>query len=307
MAKFSIFHVEGGLGKNIASTPVVKAIKLKYPDRKLIVTCSYPEIFLNNEYVDRVLPLGHTPYFYQDYIEDKDTIFFRQEPYNHSNHISKKTPIHETWFSMYDLEYDKDKIEPYIPMNMVQFELTRKYRRNKPIFLIHTGGGMHEGQDKNYTWTRDMPPSLAIDATNAAISNGYHVIQITRDDGYTLDAAEVIKNKIPNMELFAILLNSNKRLLIDSCLQHASSAFKLPSTVCWVGTSPEMFGYNLHTNIVANKPKIKPKMLDSYLFDYDFSGHYHQCPYRNDKEIFDTVSVIKTLELNSNQSSCGSC
>jgi len=37
MDKFVIFHVEGGLGKNVAATAILKNIYKKYPDRKLIV------------------------------------------------------------------------------------------------------------------------------------------------------------------------------------------------------------------------------------------------------------------------------
>ena len=37
MEKYVVFHVEGGLGKNVASTAVIKNIAEKYKDRKLIV------------------------------------------------------------------------------------------------------------------------------------------------------------------------------------------------------------------------------------------------------------------------------
>jgi len=47
-------------------------------------------------------------------------------------------------------------------------------------------------------------------------------------------------------------------------LQHASAAMKLPSTVLWVGTSPETFGYEIHDNIVATIPNTI-KLPDSYL------------------------------------------
>ena len=42
--KYLVFHVEGGLGKNVASTAVVTHLKKKYNDRKIIVVCSYPEV-----------------------------------------------------------------------------------------------------------------------------------------------------------------------------------------------------------------------------------------------------------------------
>jgi len=56
----SIFHIEGGLGKHIAATAVAKAIKNNHPDRDLIVVCSYPEVFVNLEYVHRVYRIGNS-------------------------------------------------------------------------------------------------------------------------------------------------------------------------------------------------------------------------------------------------------
>jgi hypothetical protein len=35
------------------------------------------------------------------------------------------------------------------------------------------------------------------------------------------------------MELFGLVAASEKRFLIDSCLQHAAAALNLPSTVFW--------------------------------------------------------------------------
>jgi hypothetical protein len=96
------------------------------------------------------------------------------------------------------------------------------------------------------------------------------------------------------MELFSLLLFSQKRLLIDSCLQHAAAALGLPSTVLWVGTSPKVFGYNLHTNVVATLPKTV-KLPDSYLFDYNFNGTVHECPLF-DSNIFDINEIIQTLQ-----------
>ncbi|NBP58132.1 hypothetical protein EBU71_16670 [bacterium] len=81
MKKYSIFHLQGGIGKHVAATAVAKAIKNNFPDRKLIVVCAYPDIFINLSFVDRVFLLGGTQYFYQEYIQDKDSIIFHHEPY----------------------------------------------------------------------------------------------------------------------------------------------------------------------------------------------------------------------------------
>ena len=43
-----IWHIQGGLGKNIAATALIGDIKKKYSDRKLILVVSHPEAFLSN-------------------------------------------------------------------------------------------------------------------------------------------------------------------------------------------------------------------------------------------------------------------
>ena len=68
----------------------------------------------------------------------------------------------------------------------------------------------------------------------------------------------------------------------------------LPSTVLWIGTSPIVFGYNLHTNIVAEIPT-EIKLPDSYLFDYSFNGVTHECP-MFDTNIFNINEIIETLK-----------
>jgi hypothetical protein len=89
---------------------------------------------------------------------------------------------------------------------------------------------------------------------------------------------------------------SEKRILIDSCLQHAAAALKLPSTVLWIGTAPENFGYDIHTNIQALPPKGNTKLIDAYLFDASFEGVPHECPYSDINEMFDLAALDKVLQ-----------
>ena len=103
-SKFSIFHLQGGIGKHVAATAVAKTIKENHPDRKLIVVCAYPDIFINLPYVDKVFTLGNTQYFYQDYVKDKDSILFHHEPYYTTDHIHKRKRLIDTWCDMYGLK-----------------------------------------------------------------------------------------------------------------------------------------------------------------------------------------------------------
>ena len=290
--KYIIWHIQGGLGKNIAATALCNDLKQQYKDRKLIMVVSYPEAFLSNPVVDRVYALGQSPYFYQDYIEGKDIVLFRHEPYNQTAHVTKKQHLIHNWCDLLGIEYKNQ--QPVLFPNYPQRMTTGIWQRPKPVMVIQTGGGPMQGQKFSYSWTRDMPIEVAQEIINK-YSQQYHIIQVTRPDGYQLPGAERIDGALSNMELFSLLVRSQKRVLIDSCLQHAAAALKLQSTVLWVGTSPTVFGYNSHKNIIAKLPKKANQLIGSYLFDYQFENNMHECPYMDVKDMFNIEEIFKSI------------
>lgn len=290
--KYLIWHIQGGLGKNVAATSLCKDLKETYPDRKFILIASWPEVFLNNPYVDRVYQLGQTPHFYEDYVDGKDVIIFKHEPYHQTSHITRSKHLIENWCDLLGIPYKQQ--QPQIFINYPQQMLRGLWLRSKPIMVLQTGGGPTQGQKYSYSWTRDMPIEVAQKIVQK-FQNQYHIIQITRPDGYQLQGVERVDSPLSNIELFALVAASEKRVLIDSCLQHTAAAFKLPSTILWVGTSPIVFGYDLHTNISAKLPKKANQLIGSYLFDYQFENNFHECPYLGVEEIFDSEQILNLI------------
>jgi ADP-heptose:LPS heptosyltransferase len=290
--KYLIWHIQGGLGKNIAATALCKDLKETHPDRKFILIASWPEVFLNNPYIDRVYQLGQTPHFYEDYVENKDVIIFKHEPYHQTSHITKSKHLIENWCDLLGVSYNHQ--QPQIFVNYPQQMLRGLWLRSKPIMVIQTGGGPVQGQKYSYSWTRDMPIEIAQKVVQK-FQDQYHIIQITRPDGYQLQGVERVDSPLSNIELFALIAASEKRVLIDSCLQHAASAFELPSTVLWIGTSPKVFGYDLHNNISAKLPKKANQLIGSYLFDYQFENNFHECPYLGVEDIFDSEKILNSI------------
>ena len=71
----TVFHIEGGIGKNVAATAVITAYKKAKPKRKIIVVSAWPEVWINNPHIARFYRIGNTPYFYQDVIkQNRDNI-----------------------------------------------------------------------------------------------------------------------------------------------------------------------------------------------------------------------------------------
>jgi hypothetical protein len=296
--KYSIFHVQGGIGKHVAATAIAQAIKNNHPDRKLIVVCAYAEIFNNLSFVDRVYTIGATSYFYQNYIQGKDSIIFHHEPYYTTDHIHKKLPLIQNWCKLYGLEYNNER--PVIKFNKLQYDLSRKFwvKGSKPIMVIHTNGGMMTTDAKPYAWTRDMPEKLAQDLVDH-YKKDYTIYQITKINSPKLKGANHVfasqQQTLSLMEYFSILLHSDKRILIDSSLQHAAAATNKPSTVLWNGTSPTVFGYDIHTNITTKIP-YDFKLPGSYLFDFDFNGNEVEYPFTDDQELFNIDDIIASVD-----------
>jgi len=296
--KYSIFHVQGGIGKHIAATAVARCIKNNYPERKLIIVCVYTDIFINLPYVDRVYQLGNTNYFYQNYIQDKDSLIFHHEPYFTTDHIHKKLPLIENWCNLYNLKFNKEK--PDLKFNNLQKNISKEVwaKGKKPVMVIHTNGGMMTTDARPYSWTRDMPEDLAQRIVNH-YKDKYHIYQVTKLNSPKLENATHIfatpEQSLSLMEFFSILLHSKKRVLIDSCMQHAAAALRLPSTVLWNGTSPKVFGYEMHDNICTSIP-YDFKLPGSYLFDFDFNGNEIEYPFGEREELFNFDQIIQSID-----------
>ncbi len=58
---------------------------------------------------------------------------------------------------------------------------------------------------------------------------------------------------------------------------------------------PKIFGYELHKNI-GPKKEFLDGHIDSYLFDYNFTGTIYECPYSNFNEIHDAKEIVAAVE-----------
>lgn len=299
MSKYTIFHLTGGLGKHVAGTAVAQAIKNNYPDRKLIVACGFAELFTNLKFVHRAFNIGSTQYFYQEYVQDCDSLIFHNEPYYTTSHIHKQKHLIESWCEMYGLKYSGEM--PVFKLNKLQMELAENHWiRDKPLMVIHTNGGLQATNSKPYAWTRDIPHDLAQRIVNH-YSKKYHIYQVTKMNSPKLEGAEHIfatkEQALSSIELLSLIPFTSKRLLIDSCLQHAAAAKEMPSTVLWNGTDPRIFGYDIHDNICTEIDK-DFNLPGSMFFDFDFNGQELEYPFDDDEEeveLYDFDQIIESI------------
>ncbi len=294
----TVFHIEGGIGKNIAATAVVAAYKKAKPKRKIIVVSAWPEVWTRNPDVARFYRIGNTPYFYQDVIKGKDVEVYAQDPYKQTSHITKKMHLVKTWCNMIGVKYNDE--QPRLEFNFREIEEARAYVSQfsdgaKPMLIFQPYGGPGpDHQQHPYSWTRDMHPGQAQEVVDK-LADKFNIIHVCYEFHPRLNNCHRFDKIIGKKPLFAMLAHTEKRILIDSSLQHAANALELPSTVAWVATQPEIFGYKRHNNF-NTKAQYKNGTVDSYLYDYDFTGVIHQCPYKDVQgELHDTDAIVKSV------------
>jgi ADP-heptose:LPS heptosyltransferase len=291
MANTIIFSIDGGLGKNVMATAVLKAIKKQYKKANIIVITGYPDVFIANPNVNRVIESGKQNGIYINHIESKDSKVFISDPYNTSDYITESKHLLEIWCDMYGVKYDGEMPELFISKAEKQY-FEPFYKLDKPIMAIQPhGGGI--GQPLMYSWTRDIPSTIIVDIIEY-FKNDYSILHIKRQDqlvyGDTIGALD-------NFRSIAILLTlSTKRLLIDSSSMHIAAALNLPSVVTWIGTNPKVFGYEMHNNIIANQAT---KIVDRdhpYFAKHLLFEDIATLPYNDLNEIFDKKLIINALK-----------
>lgn len=287
-----IFQINGGIGKAIMSTTVCKQIKKQYPDSQLIVISGYPEVFLNNPHVNRSFAFGETHYFYQDYIENKEFKFFGHDPYIETAHLSQSEHLVHTWCNMFGIEKPESTNPELFITNREKSFFSKKFESEKPILLLQTNGGAAQ-QELKYSWARDIPANT-VKKVIKEFKDKYNIVHIRREDQIQYDDTFTVTD---NFRSLAVLIElSDKRLLMDSFVQHAAAALNKPSTVCWVANKPIVFGHDLHDNILANFQTKNPELRNSYLQKYDISGNILEFPYNNEDEIFDVDKIIESIK-----------
>jgi len=285
-----IFQIDGGLGKSIMATAVVKVIRKRYKNAHIVVVSAYPDVFLNNPHINECFRIEQMNGAYLKYVKDKDCKIFVEDPYRNSSFLIEKEHLLKTWCRIYGLNYNYEQPEIYLTEPEKDY-YAPFYKTDKPIMAIQPNGGPAQ-QSYKYAWTRDIP-SITVNSLIQHYKNDYSVVHIKRQDQY--EYADTLA-ALDGYRSIAILISlSTKCLFMDSFGQHLAAAMGKKSTVCWVTTKPKVFGYTLHDNILA-KPFTKEPVIQNALYQpFGLSEEISTIPYNGLEEIFDINQIVKSI------------
>jgi hypothetical protein len=277
-----VFICDGGIGKNIMATVVIRNIKEKYPDKKLIVVGGFADIFRHNPHIHRFYRAGDTQHFHEDYIEGNRSIVLKAEPYYHPDYLhSNGRHLTELWCEMLGLPYDNPIPEIYLT-DKEKAEATDFQRgQNGPVMILQNNGGLppnENGVKKVKMFVRDLDYKVARNIIDEC-KDEYKIVQLR---GKTQQGWKDVLAPEGNLrQALQLIYGAQKFLLIDSFAQHAAAAFGKKAVVCWGATNPKLLGYEQHTNLTREKACPTPfcDRPNSFLFDQVTNNLQWECPH----------------------------
>ena len=252
MNKYTIL-LNGGIGKHICATTMLRQIQEKEPDARITVVSGFPEIFLFNPRVYRNLHLS-TSYLYDDYIEGTD--YRAGDPYHHIDYYKNTKHISNLYPLAYRFPEENDNILPEIYLSDQEKKFVQKFvKQNKPIITIQAIGGNQMMQsphkDPAMVTPRDLPLDVAQRIVDYMNSEGFTVIHVALPHEPKLNNVLALQNQ-PFRAYVVLLPYIKGHIGIDSAMMHAAAAFKTPSLIFWNNTNVDTLGYPYMTNVHRN-------------------------------------------------------
>lgn len=285
------FVVEGGIGKNIEATAVIRAMK-KTLGKEITVLCSFPEIFTTNPNVDKLYHLSNPLHFFKDYLLKKKTRVIRVEPYMDNEYYYDKLHFTKTWCKLAGIEDDGIRPELFLTETEIEEAISilkeRKVEPNKLVLFQWQGGIVPQAntQDaqndaKRKMFRRSLPMHTAQEIADKLKEKGYTVWSIQHPNQAQLKGVEVPimgfdaqKRPIPMSirRIIAILSLCKSFIAIDSFLQHASASVDKKGVVLWGATDFRNDGYEHNINMEIKEPCSTPHCHRPYnqFFDNNF-------------------------------------
>jgi len=290
-----IFFCEGGIGKNIASTAVIRAIKKQFPTKKIVVVGGSPEVFIHNPHVKKLFNFGNALHFYSDLIADNPSAYIMKvEPYMHYDYLNKNKHVVECWCEMLGIE--PDGVEPDLFFSPNELEAAKLYvdeftnNGKKKFAIIQWVGGKTPGQPNNpkemkgllaEMYRRATPQKQMQEVVDFLVKECNCKVGVVQHPNFPkLEGTEVIF--FPLRASISLIYYSDYFIGVDSFLQHAASAKQIQKKglVIWGGTAKTCLGYDMQDNWeIKACPSPACHRPNSYLLDMQINGQMWDCPY----------------------------
>ena len=268
MAKKCVVTVEGGLGKNVMFTAMLKELAKKY--EKIYVLSPYFDVFKACPYVTDAFPMGQVSTLYQQLCLSDDCDVLWKEPYTNQKFIKKQVHLFDAWAEELGITLSQKamdmvpEISKYteLPLVKAQTEELLKQLNGQKFILIQLCGGQsplapqldkdgklipyndhNEGLKRNYYRGQEL-----VDLLKKTYPE-HRILHFALPNEPSYEGAD--KVQAPYLVFHELCKQADKVVCTDSSLQHLATGVCKDVTVIWGETRPEHFGYSCNKNICA--------------------------------------------------------
>lgn len=283
MSKKCLINVEGGLGKNIMLTAILKELKEKGGYDEVYVISPYHDVFKACSVVTDAFQPGLGT-LYQELVLDPECDVLWKEPYSNQLFIKKQCHLFDAWFDEFgidtDIHTEPSTLVPQLDNVEKEYPQLRKIADEKMAEWNHnfcmvqfTGGQspLSPMQDQN---GNPVPYMNAQEAIKRNYHKGEQVVKLLKEkwpdttivhfalpNEPSIEGA--VKIEVPYLTYHLLAKEAKEIICIDSSLQHLATGVNDNITVIWGETRPEHFGYDCNRNICAqhvlnSQPYFKP-------------------------------------------------
>ena len=286
-----VLHINGGLGKCIMATAVIKSYKTAYPQSKVVVVSGYPEVFLHNPDVYKNYPFN-TPYLWQDFYGHDEWFVYAHDPYMNIKWIKNKD-IHfiDVWCE--ELGIESVQKTPLLYFSGPEAdELNSMIRVDKPLIVVQSTGGANPAAR---SWTRN-PPQHELESYLRQFKDDSYIIHLAVPETPQLMNVHQRVDSLDRRKAMCLVYYCHQFIGLDSYGLHTRAAnltagnttffFPLAETVQRLGYERVNFDYKVPTQEVQDKLK---NHQDYYatVFKLSIEDASENCPIPPEMKWFD--------------------
>jgi hypothetical protein len=277
-----LLHINGGLGKCIMATAVIRSYKQANPESKVVVVSGYPEVFLNNPDVKRNFPFN-TPYLWQDYYGKMPVKVFAQDPYL-SNSWIKNNGKHliDVWCE--ELGVPSIQKTPLLFFSSAEVdELQSMIQTDKPLVVVQSTGGSNASAR---SWTRNPSTNDWESILGKFLENSY-VLHLAVPQTPVLKNVHQRLDNLDRRKAMCLIYYANSVIGIDSFGLHTRAANPDAKDSIFYFILEEMvpklgYAHPGHTYITP-RPEVKELLKDKQgyyanLFRFGIEELTENCP-----------------------------
>lgn len=250
--KAFVLIVDGGVGDQICSTPMIESAKKLYPNKKIIVGSAHHEVLINNPHIDKLYNLAFPGDLFESWVKPLKHFgsVIKRDIYNACAHKLFPGPLSEIYCHLYQVPYYGDNVKIYLTEG--EDEEAKYFLKSfpRPVIFIHpTGAKLTFNPDVQITpnkdWFTDSWEELV-----AELHEEFDVVQLGGKNEIPIKGcATYLMGQTSLRQTAALIQNCLTYVAIDSFVGHCGAAVGKSGVVLFGRSNPYIAGHAINKNV----------------------------------------------------------